>query len=263
MALLITIGLYLLISILLYWFQRYFFYHPEKLPKDFQFRFSGNFEEIIIPAKEGDVIDALNFRAPQSKGVVLYFKGNTRSIKGWSKFRYDFTEADYDFFIFDYPGFGKSTGRPTEESIFDDTCAVYERVREMYPEEKIVIYGRSLGSGFAVRVASLYHPKLLILDSPFYNLKELADYYSWILPLKWILRLHVPLNEYIKDVKCLIVIFHGNKDKIIPYRFSERLKKEFPDKIDLRTIEGGKHNDLPTFKEYHKQLKEVLQSFKR
>ncbi|UKJ06676.1 alpha/beta hydrolase [Solitalea lacus] len=245
-------------AILLYFFQNYFFYHPERLPKNFRFVYPEKFEEFEIRVPNGSYIDALLFKGRNSKGVVLYFKGNTRSIKGWSKFRTDFLNSGYDFFIFDYPGFGKSTGHPTETEIFHNTEAVYEKVKELYPEDRIIIYGRSLGSGFATRIASLNNPRLLILDSPFYSLKKLAKYYSWILPLKMILKFNVPLNEYIKDVSCPIIIFHGNRDRIIPYKFSKQLKSEFPEKIKLLTINGGKHNNLPLFDEYHLQLNEIL-----
>lgn len=245
---------------IVYFIQTYFFYHPEKLPESFKFRYADTFEEIHITADDGNVISALLFKAKPSRGVALYFKGNTKSIKGWSKFRGDFLAAGYDFFIFDYPGFGKSSGKPTERAIFEDCEAVYSYVKDRYGENRVVIYGRSMGSGFAARVAGMNDPALLILDSPFYSFDKLANYYSWILPLRYILKLHVPLYEYVKHASCPIVIFHGDKDKVIPYRFSVRLKKENDDKIDLRTIEGAKHNDLPTFPEYHYQLKELLNS---
>ncbi len=255
-----ALAIYVVIVIIFYFIQHYFFFHPEKLPEFFHFKYDEEFEEFIIDAPDGNHIDALLFRAENPKGVVLYFKGNTRSIKGWSKFRSDFLKAGYDFFIFDYPGFGKSTGSPTEKEIFDDTQAVYEKVMELYPEDEIVIYGRSLGSGFAARIANLYSPKLLILDSPFYSMHKLANYYSWILPLKMILKLHVPLNEYIKTMRCPVVIFHGNRDRVIPYKFSTQLKEENPEKVKLITINKGKHNNLPTFPEYHKQVIDLLKS---
>lgn len=256
---LLIVGAYLLIALVFYLIQDYFFFHPEKLPTGFHFKYPERFEEILINVPNGS-IDALLFKVENPKGVVLYFKGNTRSIKGWSKFRSDFLNAGYDFFIFDYPGFGKSTGHPTEKEIFEDTELVYQYVKKLYSEEKIIIYGRSLGSGFAARVAYLNKPRLLILDSPFYNMFELANYYSWILPLRLILKLHVPLNEYVRDMSGEVVIFHGNKDRVIPYRFSKRLKEENPDKVQLITIDKGKHNNLPMFAEYHEQIKSLLDS---
>lgn len=253
-------AIYVLVALILYLIQDYFFFHPEKLPSAFRFAYPEDFEEMLIDMPDGSYIDALLFKAENPKGVVIYFKGNTRSIKGWSRFRSDFIKAGYDFFIFDYPGFGKSTGKPTEKEIFRDTELVYQKVKEMYPEEKIVIYGRSLGSGFAARVAKMNNPRMLILDSPFYNMYELANYYSWILPLRLILKLHVPLNEYLREMTCNVVIFHGNKDRVIPYRFSKRLAEENESKVNLITIENGKHNNLPTFREYHHKLKKLLDS---
>ena len=166
-VLLIAFAIYLLLCIVAYAVQSFFFFHPEKLPESFQFvsKYDIPMNEVFIDVGDGSRINALHFHTPNSKGVVFYFKGNTRSIKGWGKFSKDFVSKGYDFFMIDYPGFGKSKGKRTESRIYNIAQFSYKLKCERYPEEKIIIYGRSMGSGFAARIASWNHQRMLIMDS--------------------------------------------------------------------------------------------------
>jgi predicted alpha/beta-fold hydrolase len=99
------------ISILLYFFQERFLFHPEKLPKDFIFQYENQeVEEYNIQLNDNVLINGLHFKTKKPKGVVFYLKGNSRSIKGWGKFAVDFTLHGWDVIMMDYRGFGKSTG---------------------------------------------------------------------------------------------------------------------------------------------------------
>ena len=249
---------YVLIILLLYFLQHWFFYHPEKLPPTFRFSYTDRFQEVTIDAEDGNRISGILFQVDNPQGVVLYFKGNTRSIKGWSKFRRDFLDNGYDFFIFDYPGFGKSTGHHTQIEIFTDTEAVYAWLTQRYPEEDIIIYGRSLGSGFATRIAAHHRPRLLILDAPYYSIRRLADYYSWIIPTRLILKLQLPLYQFLGAVACPVAILHGDRDRVIPFRFSQQLAAEYPAHVTLYPIPGARHNNLLRFPTYHQILATLL-----
>lgn len=249
---------YVLASLVMYFIQDFFFFHPEKLHRDFVYKYNVPFREVNIEGVGQSNINALLFHVDQPKGVIYYFKGNTRSNKGWAKFAKDFTEKGYDFFMIDYPGFGKSTGKRNEETIHKNAQIAYLWLSDRYNENQISIYGRSLGSGFATRVAGWNNPAVLILDGPFYSFIGLCRYYTQILPLPLILKYRIPLNKYLQEVKCPVYSIHGDKDWLIPYRFSVRLAKEFPEKLELITIKGAKHNNLPKFDEYHLALNRIL-----
>ena len=255
---LITIGSYLLLCIILYFIQDLFLFHPERLPQNFKFHFKVPFEEVFIDLEDGTHLNGLLLQQENSKGVIYYFKGNTRSIKGWSKFSRDFMPRGYDFFIMDYPGFGKSRGKRTEESIAWDSQAAYNWLKEHYPEEKIIIYGRSLGAGFATRIASWNNPAMLILDSPYYSFYRLAQRYTLIAPAKLLLKYHIPLYQYLQQVKCPVHIIHGDRDRLIPYRYSPELVRISEGNVILHTIKGAHHNNLPKFEDYHSALEKIL-----
>lgn len=255
---LIGLGIYVLISVLVYLIQEYFMFHPEKLPEDFEYKYDEPFEEHFFDVEENVRINGLRFTQKEPKGIVIYFHGNTRSIKGWSKYAKDFTRSNYEVLIIDYRGFGKSTGKRNEQAMYNDSQYIYNKVRAWFKEDKIIIYGRSMGSGFATKLASKNNPKMLILDAPYYSFSQLTNRWLFFLPLSILLRYHIRTDIWIKYVKCSIYIMHGTKDSLIPYRSSVRLRQEAPLTTRLIPIHGGKHNDLPSFKEYHNHLDEIL-----
>lgn len=238
--------------------QDLFFFRPERLPKWFSYKYPFPFNEVNFEMEDGGMVNALHFRVPNSKGVVFYIKGNSRSIKGWGKFAKDFVGKGFDFFILDYRGFGKSRGRRTEQILYADLQQVYKWLVKEYGESRIVLYGRSLGSGLAARTASWNHPHLLILDCPYYSFLYHISCYGFLLPIRWLLRYHIRTDRFIKKVHCPIHILHGVKDRLIPYRQSEMLKKLAPGSITLHPIAGAGHNNLPDFPEYHDLLYDIL-----
>ena len=108
-------------------------FKPEKLPKDFQFNYDNQeFKEYNLETRDGAVINGIRFFPKgESKGVVLYLKGNSKSIKGWGKFAVDFTRHGYNVLMVDYRGFGKSTGRRTQKALKRDLQEVYNKIKEM------------------------------------------------------------------------------------------------------------------------------------
>ncbi|HYM94093.1 MAG TPA: alpha/beta fold hydrolase, partial [Chitinophagaceae bacterium] len=153
----------ILLSAAIYFFQEKFIFKPEKLKQDFQFKYDIPFKEYFFDAAPGVHINGLHFFRKNPKGLILYFHGNTRSIKGWARYARDFYRFDYDVVLVDYRGFGKSTGKRSEREMLQDMQFVYQKLAEKYTEHHIIAYGRSMGSGFATKIASENNPRYLIL----------------------------------------------------------------------------------------------------
>lgn len=204
-------------------------------------------------------INGLHFTVTKPLGLVLYFHGNTRSIKGWAKYAKDFYRYDYDVVLVDYRGFGKSTGKRSEKDMLSDMQFVYETLAAKYNQNHIIVYGRSMGSGFAAKIASDNKPRYLILDAPYFNFKKAVERFLPILPVKYVLRYHMRTDKWITKVNCHTYILHGTKDWLLPISNSEKLQALNPRKITLIRITGGGHNNLPTFPEYHNFLRDILQ----
>jgi len=253
------LGIYLLISILLYYLQDYLLFKPEVLPADFQYQYDNQkVTEYNFKTRDGASINGLHFKAEDPLGVVLYLKGNSKSIKGWGKFAVDFNRHHYDVIMVDYRGFGKSTGRRSQKAIKNDLQAIYDKIRTIVDEKHIILYGRSLGSGFATKLASINKPRMLILDAPYYSLKMVTKRYAPFMPLSLILKYPLPTYKWIKYVQCPIHIIHGTNDKLIPFSSSVKLSKINPERSRLWPVIDGGHKNLNQFKSYHQMLSEIL-----
>ncbi len=260
--LLIIIVVYFVLSIALYYLQDYFLFKPEKLPKDFQFYYENqNTVEHNLETRDGAIINGVLFKPKgESKGIVLYLKGNSKSIKGWGKFAVDFTRHNYTVLMVDYRGFGKSTGRRSQKAIKRDLQVVYNKIKEQTAEERIILYGRSLGSGFAAKLASMNNPRMLVLDAPYYSLTKVTARYAPFMPLSVLMKYPLPTYKWLKYVKCPIHIIHGTNDQLIPFKTSVKLSKINPKITRLYPVIDGGHKDLNNFESYHKMLEEILHS---
>ena len=244
---------------LLYFLQDYFLFKPEKLPEDFQFYYNNQeTDEYNIETRDGAVINGLRFKTENPKGVVFYLKGNSKSIKGWGKFAVDFTRHGYDVIMVDYRGFGKSTGRRTQKAVKRDMQVIYNKIKDKVPEKYIILYGRSMGSGFAAKLASMNNPRMLILDAPYYSLSKVAKKYIPFMPLSILIKFPMPTYKWLRYVNCPIHIIHGTDDKLIPYKTGVKLSKIKPKLTKLYTVIGGGHKNLNNFESYHKMLTEIL-----
>jgi len=256
-----VVVLYVLANIAIFFWQERLLFKPEKLPDDFEFKYSNQkFKEYNIDAGPGVNINGIHFHIENPKGIVFYLKGNSRSIKGWGKFAIDFGRLGYDVAMVDYRGFGKSTGKRTEKGIKSDLQIVYDIIKEQVDEKHIILYGRSMGSGFAAKLASNNNPRMLILESPYYSLTKSAKRYAPFMPLSLILRFPLRTHKWLKYVECPIKIIHGTDDNLIPFKTSVTLSQIKPDITRLYSVIGAGHNNLYTFEEYHRMLEEIVNS---
>lgn len=250
---------YAALGLLVYLVQERFIFKPEKLHPDFKYKYDAPFKELFFDVEQGVRINGLHFTVNKPLGLVLYFHGNSRSIKGWAKYAKDFFRYNYDVVLVDYRGFGKSTGKRSEKDMLKDMQFVYDSLAVQYTEHHIIVYGRSLGSGFATKIASENKPRYLILDAPFFNFTKAIERFLPILPVRFILRYKLKTDKWIRYVNCHTYIIHGTKDRLIPISNSEKLQALNPQKITLIRIHGGGHNNLPSFNEYHNFIRDILQ----
>ena len=248
----------IVLSVIVYFVQEKFIFKPEKLRQDFVYKYDAPFRELFFDVEVGVRINGLHFHAEKPLGLILYFHGNSRSIKGWAKYAKDFYRYNYDVVLVDYRGFGKSTGKRSEKDMYKDMQFVYDTLAATYPQNHLIIYGRSLGSGFAAKLAADNTPRYLILDAPYFSFKKTIERFLPILPVKYILRFHLRTDKWLPKVNCHTYILHGTKDWLIPISNSEKLQQLNPRKITLIRITGGKHNNLPVFPEYHNFIRDIL-----
>jgi fermentation-respiration switch protein FrsA (DUF1100 family) len=258
----ISLTIFVLMAVgFMYFKQENMIFAPEALPPDFKFTFQERFEELNWPV-DGARINALHFRAAKPKGIVLYFHGNAGSLKSWGDVAPDFTKRGYDIVIPDYRGFGKSTGRiESEKMLLQDAETAYAYVKKTFPENQIILYGRSIGTGIAVHLARTNRPRMVILESPYLSLLDLAARYHSLVPrplLSLMVRYPLRTDLWIADVACPVYLFHGEKDNVIPFNESERLSKLIRSEHQLIAVPEGGHNNLEDFRQYRDALDRIL-----
>jgi pimeloyl-ACP methyl ester carboxylesterase len=246
------------LGVALYVFQERLIFHPEKLSVKYEFRFDQPFEELNYTTEDGNTLNAILFKATNAKGLVFYQHGNAGNLDYWGARAVDFTQRGYDVLMYDYRGFGKSTGKiKNERMIYSDAVMIYKKLLYDYKERDIIIYGTSLGTGIATRLTHENNPKLLILETPYFNFFDVSKFHYPYLPNSILLHYQFKNNKLLPEIKVPIYVFHGTEDETVPYNSSERLAK-LSKNITLFTIQNGSHSNLNTFHFYHEKLSEVL-----
>jgi fermentation-respiration switch protein FrsA (DUF1100 family) len=244
-----------------YWYiQERFVFVRFRLPAAYKFTFTQPFDEVYIEPEKNVLLHALHFKVPQPRGTLIYFHGNTGSLRRWGKRAAVFTKLGYDVLMVDYRGYGKSRGPLSEAAMHRDAARWYQWLTEREAEDRIVVYGRSLGTGFAVPVAAAHQPRMLILETPFANLYDPARHQVPFLPYRWLLRYPFRNDRAIRRVKCPVYIFHGRRDPVVPYESALRLYSVIPSTVkrEMITFNKGYHSDLGTYKRFHRKLAMLL-----
>ncbi|KGL58805.1 alpha/beta hydrolase-family protein [Polaribacter sp. Hel1_85] len=243
-----------------YFFQdKFIFINWKKLDRSYQYSFSNKFKEIFIKTDGDNEINALHFKLPNPKGVILFCHGNKGNLTRWGNRVDYFLEYNYEVLVFDYRNYGKSTGDFNEEKMYNDALSTYNSLKKDFKEENIVVYGFSLGATFATKIASKNKPKELILEAPFYNLKKAFQCYSRIAPT-FLLKYQFKTNNDIPKVTAPITVFHGSEDKTTSFIGSKKLLKlNTSTKNQHIEIDGGTHHNLREFAIYKEKLQEILE----
>jgi len=257
MIILTILIIYFAVLGLAYFFQEGVIFYPGKLQDDFVFELENGAEEVFIQTKDGERINGIYYPGSRPE-LVLYFHGNAGDLSNWQYVSQDFVRAGYHFFIIDYRGYGKSTGRIAESGLYNDARAAYNYVTATkgFSPEQVIIYGRSIGTGIAIDLAGKVSSRGLILESPFTGLKNLArQKFSLILP-SLILRFDFNNLAKINSVKSPVLFLHGSNDTLIPPSHSQQLFDSFDGKKEIVIVADGSHNDLSAFSAYQKLLTE-------
>jgi fermentation-respiration switch protein FrsA (DUF1100 family) len=255
----ITLSVYFIASVAFFLYQDKIIFQRDALARDYRFNFEEHHAEYSIRTPDGETLDALFFKTPQtSKGLILYFHGNADNLQRWGEYAVDFTSLGYDVIMFDYRGYGKSSGTPTEANLYQDAHLVLKWSQDHFHYQRLILYGRSLGSAVASHLAKEVKPDLLVLETPF---DELAGTMSVaVKPLLYFfpLRHRFPNSEFLPGVSCRKVIIHGTNDWVVPLSSAEKLKPFLGEGDKFVIIDGGGHRNLRDFPAYHEKLKEIL-----
>lgn len=201
--------------------------------------------QLRLHAADGVRLHGRYFEHPAPAGTVLFCHGNSSTVHHCLDIAAMYRRLGYAVLLFDYRGYGRSEGRPTEEGTYLDVAAAWEylrRERGLAPRD-IIVAGRSLGAAIATRLAAQHPPRALVLESAFTSMPELAARrYPW-LPVRWLMRYRYPLIEDIVRVRCPLLIVHSREDEMVPFAHAQRLHALASEPKQLLEIDGP-HRDL-------------------
>ena len=204
-----------------------------------------SFEEVYFVTSDG--VRLHGWFVPGCQDLTwLWFHGNAGNISHrleYLKLLHD--ELGVSVFLFDYRGYGRSEGKPSEEGSYRDAQAAltYLRSRGDIDSERIVYFGRSLGAGVAVELATRESPLALILESPFPSVPALARRHYPFLPIGPLLRTKYDSIAKIGSVKASLLVLHGDRDEVVPLEAGRSLFEAAREPKQLHVIQGAGHND--------------------
>jgi len=196
----------------------------------------------------GDSVEILAWWHPpvdETHPVLVYFHGNAGHI-GERDFKIrDIVEAGYGVLLATYRYNAGGGGKPSEEALMADARSAIEFVKKRgIPEQRIVLYGESLGSGIAVAMAAEHDVAGLILETPYSRVVDVAHSRYWFAFAKWLVHDRYDSLARIGKVRAPILMFHGDADRTIPIHFAEKLYDAAPEPKEAHFFPGGTHIDL-------------------
>ena len=216
------------------------------------------FQEINIPF-EGELVNGLKFSAAEPKGAILFFHGNFGDVSGWGAYGADFAALGYDFYIFDYPGYGKSDGKiSSQQQLFASADAMSRYVLTQHSPRKLAMIGYSIGSGIAAQQAAKWDAARLILLAPYFSFERLAHEKIPFVP-KFLIRYKIPTAEFLQAARSTqITLIHGAADELIPVHHSYDLAGSLKAGDLFYEIAAAPHNGLLAMPGIWEILKERL-----
>jgi pimeloyl-ACP methyl ester carboxylesterase len=211
---------YALVCAVLFAFQRSLIYYPQPT--------SNHEASASVSFPVGSETVQVSIRPHGGPDALIYFGGNADDVSQDIP-KLDAAFPDAAIYALHYPGYGGSSGKPTEKAIFADSLALYDRVSAEHSDIEVI--GRSLGSGVAVWLASQRPVSRLVLVTPFDSLADPAEAQYPYVPVRWLLRDRFDSWRYAPQVTALTRIVVAADDEVVPRSSSDRLRTRFREGI--------------------------------
>ncbi len=203
-------------------YQRKLLYHPGENNYLDQNTLNHKIEKVYIPSD--DKLIGWYFEKNKNFKTLLFLHGNAGKIDNRIYKLNEFSKININYLIFGYRGFSGNSGQPNEEGLYKDAQAAKLWLnKKNISDEQIILYGESLGTAIAVNLAKENKFAGIILESPFTSMTELARKYYPYLPVNFILKDKFDSIKKIKLIEAPILIMHGKKDKIVPFKMGLKI----------------------------------------
>lgn len=232
---------------LMYVFQRTLMYFPDPVRMSPAAAGLPQAEEVSFRSDDGETLLAWHVAPRGDKPVVIYFQGNAEGLMPRVG-RFTWLTADgTGLLALCYRGYGGSTGRPSEDGLIRDARAAYDFVRARDRENRIILFGESLGTGVAVALAAEREVAGVILDAPFTSAADVGAAAYPFAPVRWLIKDSFRSDKRIAGVHAPLLILHGERDAIVPIKFGEKLFKLAPGPKSMVRFPFGAHVNIDDY----------------
>jgi len=237
-------GAYLVAGALLYLGQRRLVYFPTRATVATPDMWGLAYEEVWLRTSDGVKLHGWFVPAEGARAYVVFCHGNAGNISHRLESLEIFHKLGLATLVFDYRGYGRSEGRPTEEGTYRDAEAAWDYLvgERGVAQEKVVVFGRSLGGPIAAHLAATREPGALILESTFTSAPEVAQRMLPIFPARWLCRIEYPTAEFVAGVRCPVLVVHSPEDELIAWRFGRGVFEVAREPKEFLEI-SGTHNE--------------------
>ena len=244
LGILAAVAIYVLVGLVLYFFQSRLMYIPYRdivaTPADI----GVEYREVVLETEDGEELAGWLVEAPEARGAVLFCHGNAGNISYLLGVIDVFHRLGLSVLVFDYRGYGKSSGSPSERGTYMDAEAAWDFLVEevgVGPEE-IIVCGRSLGGSIAAHLARERDPAALFLEASFASVLEMGRRLFPIFPSRLLARYEYDTRAYVSEVDCPVLVVHSRDDGLIPFEHGRQLFAAAGEPKAFVETRGG-HND--------------------
>ena len=234
---------YVAFGALVFFFQSYVVYQPSEKLDETPSDYGLDFEDIPLTAEDGTKLHAWYVPRDKAEYTLLFCHGNGGNVSHRVDAVQTFHALGLNVLIFDYRGYGRSEGKPTEAGTYQDARAAWKYLVETrgVSPERIIIFGCSLGGGIAANLAHRHTPAALILESTFTSVPDAGAKMYPFLPIRWLCRFSYDTQAIIGEMNCPILVVHSREDEMVPYEFGQALFDAARGDKHMLTISGS-HN---------------------
>jgi len=204
-------------------------------------------EEVWLPVDEVVTIFGWFVEAGPTSPVLLWCHGNAGNVSHRVENMRQLYQRGFSLFIFDYRGYGRSTGVPSEVGLYQDALAAYDYLihQRRIASERLILFGRSLGAAVAGEVAMKRPAPGLIVEGAFPSIQAMSDEHFWGAPARWLMDVEFNLAGKVHALHVPLLVIHGERDSIVPMALGKQVFDAAHEPKRWYVVSGAEHNDVP------------------
>jgi fermentation-respiration switch protein FrsA (DUF1100 family) len=235
---------YIVVALILFFMQSKFVFSPIRELPYTPAELGLDFEEVFFRTGDRLQLHGWFIPAPNSNLTILYCHGNGGNMAYFLDTVNFLNGLGLSCFTFDYRGYGASQGRPSENGTYLDARAAFRWLtkKKRIAPEHIVIFGWSLGGSIAAYLAGKVKVAGLVIDSTFTSYIDIGRKFYPYMPVRWFAKFKYPTIDYVRKVKCPVLVIHSRNDEVVPFEFGLKIYEAAGEPKEFIELFGG-HND--------------------